>query len=441
MDAGKQAGLAQRAGATWDRVLFLWQEIQPDSANDWYLDRYIDRFGLRASLESGLPIIAVIQGTPQWAAENRSHGVGAVPRGLNYPYDDERNTFGRFMLRLANEFAERFDGWVIWNEPDFQPGDSGDWNTWRGTTADMLRLVRSGYHAIKRVDRTATVVFPATTYFVDAVNGRELYFKRVLAEAVQDPDATRYGFYFDAVAINLYCSLDAIPRVAGLYREIMRQYALDKPLWLTETNCPVYDDATAPITPAYHVTTTDQAAYLLQSMALARAAGYQRIGWYGMVDHDDRTGITDRYGLLRADGSPRPAFRAFETATRYLGAAGPQVTAAPLGEQRPDGSWPVWRVVFDNLSTRTRLQVLWRGVDGPRTVRLAVGSTDATLVDVLGFSTTPRRNGDTWEIDLPAVRVPQPFDPPGFLSTGAPVLLVERDLPPVRTLDVPRASS
>src|SRR5262249_4578698 len=168
VDAGRQANAARQAGATWDRTLFLWQEIQPSSPNDWYLDRFLDQMGTRPSAGSSMPVVGVVQGTPAWAAIDWHAGAAAVPIGLDYPVDDSRNTFGQFLLKLVRANKSRISTWVLWNEPDFQPGESGMWWTWAGSADDFLKLLRAGYRAIKQADPTATVVFPATTYFADA---------------------------------------------------------------------------------------------------------------------------------------------------------------------------------------------------------------------------------------------------------------------------------
>lgn len=434
VDAGRQVGAARQAGATWDRALFLWQEIQPNGPSDWNLDRYLDRMGIRASVGGSLPVVAVVQGTPGWAAVDSSAGVASVPSGLELPAEDPRNTFGQFMLRLARAYKGRITTWVLWNEPDFQPGESGTWWTWAGSAADFYRLLRTGYRAIKQVDPNATVVFPATTYFADAVRGRDLFLGRVLAEGELDRDAPSNGYYFDAVATNLYCSLDAVYRVYGVFSAILARYHLLKPIWLTETNCPVYNDATTPVPESGRITTDEQAAYLVESVALARAAGYQRIGWYSMVDHDPSTGILDRWGLLRPNGTPRPAYRAFQVAARYL--ADPDLVSrlAPLGTANADG-WPVTRVVLDSPADRTRVQVLWRSGAGPRSVQVEAVGSSARVVDVLGGSRPATRVGGTWDVPLPPPRVAQPFDPPGFQSVGYPVLLIEDGLPAGQILE------
>ena len=441
VDAGRQAPAAREAGASWDRALFLWQEIQRNGPAEWTLDAYVDQSRLRPTLASGIPVVGVVQGTPGWAAGDARDGASGVPTGLDYPPDDPRNTFGQFMLRLARTYKGRITTWVIWNEPDFLPGESGSWWTWSGNTADFARLMKTGYRAIKQVDPTATVVFPATTYFADAVHGRELFLARVLNDIHADPAAAANGYYFDAVGVNLYCSLDAIYRVHGVYTAILQRYQLARPLWLTETNCPVYNDATVPQPTAGRITTDEQSAFLIQAVALARAAGYARIGWYSMVDHDPTTQIFDRWGLVRADGTPRPAYRAFQTASEYL--AQPHLTArlAPLGTGTNDG-WPVTRVVLDDLSQRTRVQVLWRTADGPATVQIEAAGTSARLVDPLGFASAARRGDVGWEVPLPPTRVASPSDPPGFQSSGYPVLLIESGLPGGGQLaEVPRVTS
>jgi polysaccharide biosynthesis protein PslG len=440
VDAGRQSAAARQAGASWDRALFLWQSIQPNGPTDWALDSYLDQARLKPTLSSGFPVVGVVQGTPGWADGDWHDGASGVPTGLDYPVDDPRNTFGQFMLRLTRTYKGRISTWVVWNEPDFLPGESGTWWTWSGSAGDFFKLLRTAYRAIKEVDPSATVVFPATTYFADAVHGRELFLARVLKEANNDREAPANGYYFDAVGVNLYCSLDAVYKVYGVYAGILAQYQLHRPLWLTETNCPVYNDATTPELASGRITTDEQAAYLIQAVALARAAGYARIGWYSMVDHDPSSGIFDRWGLIRADGTTRPAFLAFQVASQYLSQPGVSARLAPLGTSTADG-WPVTRVLFDDLSQRSRVQVLWRTADGPASVRVEAAGTSALLIDPLGFSATANRTEAGWEVPLPPTRVAQASDPPGFQSVGYPILLVETGVPSGTRVDAPSVTS
>jgi hypothetical protein len=440
VDAGREAADARQVGASWDRALFLWQSIQPNGPNDWALDSYVDQSRLKPTLSSGFPVVGVVQGTPGWADGDWHDGASGVPTGLDYPVDDPRNTFGQFMLRLTRTYKGRITTWVVWNEPDFLPGESGTWWTWSGNAADFYKLLKTAYRAIKEVDPTATVVFPATTYFADAVHGRELFLARVLKEANNDSEAPANGYFFDAVGVNLYCSLDAVYKVYGVYANILAQYQLHRPIWLTETNCPVYNDATTPQAASGRITTNEQTAYLIQAVALARAAGYARIGWYSMVDHDPSSGIFDRWGLVRADGTTRPAFLAFQVASQYLSQPGVSARLAPLGTTTADG-WPVTRVIFDDLSQRSRVQVLWRTADGPSSVQVEAAGTSARLIDPLGFTAAANRTDSGWEVPLPPTRVAQASDPPGFQSVGYPILLVETGVPSGPRVDAPRVTS
>jgi hypothetical protein len=441
VDAGRDATAARKAGASWDRALFLWQSIQPNGPNDWTLDAYLDQAKLRPTLSSGIPVVGVVQGTPGWADTDWHDGASGVPTGLQYAPDDPRNTFGQFMLRLVRAYKGRITTWVVWNEPDFVPGESGSWWTWSGNAADFAGLLKTAYKAIKAVDPSATVVFPATTYFADAVHGRELFLSRVLQETNKDAEAPLNNYYFDAVGVNLYCSLDAVYRVYGIYAAILAQYQLQKPIWLTETNCPVYNDRTAQETPAGRITTDEQTAYLIQAIALARAAGYQRIGWYTMMDHDASSGIVDRWGLVRADGSTRPAFNAFQVATQYLGQPDLRARLAPFGTATADG-WPVTRVLFDDPLRHTRVQVLWRTASGPPSIDVEAVGTAARVIDPLGFDSVPTRTDNGWTVSLPPARVAQTSDPPGFESNGYPVLLVETGIPDgAWSADPPRVTS
>jgi hypothetical protein len=143
-----------------------------------------------------------------------------------------------------------------------------------------------------------------------------------------------------------------------------------------------------------------------------------------MQDVDPSTGVLDRWGLLRSDASPRPAYRAFQVASRYLG--GSEVTArlASIGDGGPAG-WTSARVILDDPAQRRRVQVLWRNPAGARTVHIQPSSSSAMLLDAQGARVPLRSVGNQWEVQLPPARVPQSFDPPGFLSLGDPLLLIE----------------
>jgi hypothetical protein len=70
------------------------------------------------------------------------------------------------------------------------------------------------------------------------------------------------------------------------------------------------------------------------------------------------------------------------------------------------------------------------------------GGTTARLIDPLGFGATAVRSDTGWAVPLPPSRVPMPSDPPGFASSGYPVLLVETGVAlSSQTAEPPRVTS
>src|SRR5207245_10001986 len=61
--AGRQPSAARQAGATWDRALFLWQLIQPNSPRELALDSYLYHASVQPSLNSGILLIGVDSGS------------------------------------------------------------------------------------------------------------------------------------------------------------------------------------------------------------------------------------------------------------------------------------------------------------------------------------------------------------------------------------------
>src|SRR5437763_17185862 len=96
VDAGREPAAARRAGASWDRALFLWQLIQPNGPSDWNLHSYLDQAKLKTTLSAGMPVVGVVQGTPDWADGDGHDGASGVPTGPDYPVGDPRNILGPF---------------------------------------------------------------------------------------------------------------------------------------------------------------------------------------------------------------------------------------------------------------------------------------------------------------------------------------------------------
>lgn len=78
-----------------------------------------------------------------WAEENADQGRRSPPLNLNLPFDDPNNYWGRFVAETAQHYAGRIDDWVLWNEPEFRPGDpgAGERFTWLGSDEEFAQLL------------------------------------------------------------------------------------------------------------------------------------------------------------------------------------------------------------------------------------------------------------------------------------------------------------
>jgi hypothetical protein len=408
-------------------------------------------------------VSAVLQFTPAWAQANPNAGQRSVPRNLNLAYDDPNNYWGQFVYQTVKKYAGQIDEWILWNEPEFQPGDPGAGGsyTWAGSEEDFAQLMRVGYLAAKKANPHAVVSFPATSYWVEELSTpkRVPFYDRVLSRLSKDQRAAQNNFYHDAVSINLYRSPDDVYRVADVFRGIQRKYGLDgaKQLWLTEMNATPSEDPQvvcgAPV-PGSAVKTSleEQASYAIQGFALAAAAGYRHSEVYKMVDGDACN--EPSWGLVRGDGTRRPIADATKVAMTYFSNF-LNVRFAPL--TRDQERWPAWPnnaasytpnwQVYDVALDRPgnqRVSVLWNGDGTPVRVKVAKSGTSARLVDRRGVEYQANQQDGAWVVELPGATaqfspIDGPADPEGYhFIGGAPLLLVEEGVDPAAPVTAPR---
>ncbi len=424
-------------GISWERDVFSWAAIQPNGPEDWKADRYFEPALLQRERDRGIEVVGVIQFTPSWAAANPTDGERSVPKNLAAPPDSANNYWARFASRLAAYYRGRIDRWVIWNEPEFKPSDqgAGESYSWLGSDYDYYLLLKRGYQAIKAANPAATVVFAGTSYWVDISMGRRPFFQRVLDIAAADPEARPNGFFFDAMALNLYRCPDDLYRIHSEMKAAMKSKGIDKPIWLTETNAMPYDD---PLTPkakdGQRVTLEQQADYAVQAMAMAAAAGYEWFSWY-RIDDGGIWRSQEAWGLVRDNGSGRPVFQAVKAALPLL--SGPsKITFSPLERDgKPFGTpwpqdpksyypnWQVYQVVFDHPDGQ-RVTVLWNGDGKAVKVLLPSRGSGAMVVDRSGIEKPLTGSGGWYLLELSPATAQGPTDPQGYHFIGGPPLMV-----------------
>jgi hypothetical protein len=443
-----QSRRGKLSGARWSRLVFSWADIQPRGARDWRAGHYLRDDLIRRERGNGIELVGLLMSTPSWAASRPQDGVRAVPAGLYRPVDDPQNAWAVFVRRMAAEYRGRIDTWIIWNEPDIRPGGpNAQYFSWAGDERDYAQLLKVASLAAKRGNPGARIVFASTTYWADQNAGNPLFLERVLSVLAEDPEARAAGYYFDVVGLNLYSSPDDLYRVAGIYREVLSRYGSSAPLWLTETNAVPYDDPTSGLRRepnGLRVTMEEQASFIVQAFAMGLAGGYERLAFHSLVD---RNTDDELWGLVRNDGSLRPAFVAYQTATRYFDGVW---RATFAGRERAEWRWhrggfvPNWQIYQVVLDRETpaqgsqRVTVLWNGDATPVEVTVPRLSEAALLVDKYGRPQPLVAEGDRWRITLAGATAHSPLDPEGFYFVGgAPLLLVEDGVAPDTPISPP----
>jgi hypothetical protein len=400
---------AQDLNLGWERILFYWAELQGSGQNaDWNIFHVQDGW-LADAAAHGRQVVGLIEKTPQWATDGRL-GTG-VPRGLYLPIDDPNNLWASFVRTLVARYAGRVDHWIIWNEPDVQPPDFGV--QFDGTEADYYQLVKVAYLVAKQANPNAVIHLAGLTYYHDTTHHRVAYLQRFINAAKKDPTAAAHHDYFDIATLHIYYNSDEVYNVTQIIRNILRQNGLKQPLWINETNAQPSDDPLNTWQAPTHIVSLDQqAGFLVKSFAMGLAAGADRLAVYKLIDIPPPLPGWPPDGLIRSDGTRRPAYAALKTITTYYR----NTRAARLVRT---GSTDV--VTLDRGSQTTR--IAWARGASTTTVSLPAFAQQATLVAVDGTTQPLAAIDNQYRLTVPGAKCDDPTF--GCAVGGAPIILVE----------------
>ncbi len=394
VEAYQRPQAAAELGVGWDRLIIEWFRVQPLGPQHWLPvfphglhsrtapdnRTYVNHITFPLSQNdwaadaqaAGREVTALLMGTPGWATEGVP--VRGVPSGLYLPVQHPENHWANFVRRMVGKHGGRIKHWIIWNEPDIAPDHPGV--QFNGSVEDYYRLVKVAALAAREVDPEAVIHLGALTFWHDVVYGREPYLRRFLQVAMQDENGAEHGFFFDVATEHVYFNAESVYTIIQQQREILREFGLHKPVWMNEFNAAPMDDPRHPWNdPLVPVTLRQQASFIIQSTALAFAAGAERMAVYKLFDHVAPAYGLESYGLIRSDGSLRPAATAYRVAVERLsGFRRVQSAARPTHHL----------VTFVGANAVTH--VVWARQAEPVTVRVSAnpGATHAILVDQRG---------------------------------------------------------
>ncbi len=307
-------------GVTWVRFDIQWSTVQSAGAGSYDWSSYDNIVAaLRAT---GLHGLAVVDYTPAWARDPACASSDKCEPA-------QATDYANFATAVAARYAPQgLTTYEIWNEPNIT-------DFWLPSANSVLysQMLKLSYTGIKQADPSATVLTGGTAAcgtgngnlspadFVQGLytNGAKGYFTAVADHPYSRPFLPYFDWYWNA--------FQQISNTTPSVRSVMVANGdAGKKIWLTEYGMPTGGPgglATSGMSMAEqnddHDTEGLQATAASQIVAyyLANQSYLGGMFWYSYQDTGTDTSTTENfYGLLRPDGSPKPAYYSLQSAIR-----------------------------------------------------------------------------------------------------------------------------
>jgi polysaccharide biosynthesis protein PslG len=303
-DWRRRLDLVSAAGATVVRIDLNWPWTERTRGSyDWSL---YDEFAAEVTKRRLRPLFILnrpnpLHGSPYSATVNGRRETGVSPPSSA----DEQAAFARWAAAAADRYRDLHPIWELWNEPDMD----GFWPP-RPKPEDYLRLARQACHAIKQRVPDAVVVGPAAAQMPTVWRPK----KPLILALSSDPELLAC---LDAISLHTHRFGQAPETVSRDYAVLRTRYLAalpdhGKPIIDTEWGDSVFragisEETQARWLPRMYLTN------LMEQVALTN--------WYCLLDvGPDDAEMEHRFGLVRYDGTPRPAFQAYKVMAQQIGA-------------------------------------------------------------------------------------------------------------------------
>jgi hypothetical protein len=302
-------------GVKWIRIDMSWADVQPNGPTeyDWTkLDTIV-----AAAKAHNLQILGTIDYAPTWAmASNCAINEKCPPTNFNQ--------FAQFASSVVSRYASSgLLYWEIWNEPNL----AGFWEP-APSAEKYTQLLKLTYLAIKRAQPNA-IVLSGGLGDLDrspASIKQQAFLTQMYSDGAKP--------YFDILGFHAY-SYPALPSYVALWsgwsmmndipdsiRSIMIANGdANKQIWITEYGAPTNGPGNIATVdnPNYdnspdHVSAALQADMLTQAIDKYKAtSALGGFFWYSYKDLGTSTDTAENFfGLVDYNGSPKPAYYAYE---------------------------------------------------------------------------------------------------------------------------------
>lgn len=301
--AGKRASaddaarLAEGAGAGIYRLLIDWRATEP-APGVW--DFSLPDRVYKAMLARGVRPLFLLSWAPYWAW---GPGVQCTGELCHFPparqFDDH---WREFAAKMASRYPKAA-GIEIWNEPN----ESSGWNK----VADAERyaeLLEQAYKAIKAVNPSMKVISGGLSNRADSGEG-----SLSLTDFTRTLFLQGAGRYMDGIAIHPYVPRDRMDLLDDNLNAIRSIRSPAVPIWVTEVGATTTGPADSPL----FGSEADQAeADVNVYKHLMSQSDVQAVLIHTLIDPFDDAALPNAgFGVIRGDGSRRPAYCALARAT------------------------------------------------------------------------------------------------------------------------------
>ncbi len=306
-------------GFKWIKLQIRWEAQEPSPGSiDWgTLDGVV-----ALANGGGKSLLFSVVTTPKWARA-RTEGQG--------PPDDP-NTYGNFVSAIAQRYCGKVQAIEVWNEQNLLT----EWNTGRGINAkEYMDLLKIAYRRIKDACPGMIVVSgaPTPTGLTDgwtAVDDVE-YLRRMYNNGLKNycdavgvhpsgfdnPADADWRTWKDSSGFNNHRSFFFSNTIKAYHDVMVQNGDGNKRLWATEFGWATIENMSATPNPGYEYAATNteasQASNLVKAMQIAKQSGYMGVMFIWNLDFSVEVGAWwegSKFSLLRADGTPRPAYTA-----------------------------------------------------------------------------------------------------------------------------------
>lgn len=297
--------LASTLGATIVRIDLNWPWVEKEPARyDWSVyDAFaaeMEKLGLR-------PLFILNRPNPLYGAPYDAIVDGKPNKGVEPPTTAPQIlAFAIWAATAAERYRHLNPIWELWNEPD----QEGFWPP-KPDPRSYVALAREACTAIKQRVPDAYVAGPAAAQMPTVWHTK----KPLIQALMNDKELLAC---LDAISLHTHRFGQAPETVSRDYAVLRDNYLDAWPAAIPRR--PIIDTEWGDSTYKSGISEETQALWLPRMFLTNLMEQVRLTNWYCLMDVGaDDNEIEDRFGLVRADGTLRPAFYAYKTMAREIG--------------------------------------------------------------------------------------------------------------------------